>query len=137
MFDVGFSELLLLAVVALVVLGPEKLPHAARMTGAWIGRIRRMVLGIQAEIEKEVAAQEMRDRIQKEIERLKSTEVAVNQQVSAVENTIRQTVEDAAALPPEPMVPAAAIPVQPPAEAPAAEAITASPEPTQEHRPAP
>lgn len=135
MFDVGFSELLLLAVVALVVLGPEKLPHAARMTGAWIGRIRRMVLGIQAEIEKEVAAQEMRDRIQKEIERLKSTEVAVNQQVSAVENTIRQTVEDAAALPPEPIAPAAAIPA--PAEAPDSEAVTAPPEPTHEHRPAP
>jgi sec-independent protein translocase protein TatB len=95
MFDVGFSELLLLAVVALVVLGPEKLPHAARMTGAWIGRIRRMVLGIQAEIEKEVAAQEMRERIQKEVERLKSTEVSINQELNAVENSIRQTVVDA------------------------------------------
>jgi len=46
MFDVGFSELLLLAVIALVVLGPEKLPHAARMTGAWVGRIRRMIVSV-------------------------------------------------------------------------------------------
>lgn len=136
MFDVGFSELLLLAVVALVVLGPEKLPHAARMTGAWIGRIRRMVLGIQAEIEKEVAAQEMRDRIQKEIERLKSTEVAVNQQVSAVENTIRQTVEEAAALPPD--TPAATVEPAPHTEIAAPEAASAvPPETTHEHRPAP
>ncbi|RZU46716.1 sec-independent protein translocase protein TatB [Fluviicoccus keumensis] len=136
MFDVGFSELLLLAVVALVVLGPEKLPHAARMTGAWIGRIRRMVLGIQAEIEKEVAAQEMRDRIQKEIERLKSTEVAVNQQVSAMENTIRQTVEEAAALPPD--TPVATIEPAPHAEIAAPEAASAvPPETTHEHRPAP
>ena len=108
MFDVGFSELLLLAVVALVVLGPEKLPHAARMTGAWIGRIRRMVLGIQAEIEKEVTAQEMRERIQKEVERLKSTEVSISQELNAVENSIRQTVVDAsgsvdAALPEPPV----------------------------------
>jgi sec-independent protein translocase protein TatB len=119
MFDVGFSELLLLAVVALVVLGPEKLPHAARMTGAWVGRIRRTVLGIQAEIEKEVAAQEMRDRIQKEVERLKSTEVAVNQELHAVENSIRQTVVDASNT-----VDAAVAP-EAPAALPAAEAVAA------------
>ena len=63
MFDVGFSELILLAIVALVVLGPEKLPHAARMAGAWLGRIKRTMTNIQMEIEKEVSAQEMRDRI--------------------------------------------------------------------------
>jgi len=68
MFDVGFSELVLMAVVALVVLGPEKLPHAARVAGAWVGRIRRTVGNMQAEIEREVSAQEMRDRLQKEIE---------------------------------------------------------------------
>lgn len=66
MFDVGFSELLLLAVVALVVLGPEKLPHAARIAGAWLGRIRRTVSHMQAEIEREVAAQEMKARLEKE-----------------------------------------------------------------------
>jgi len=67
MFDVGLSELLLLAVIALVVLGPEKLPHAARMTGAWVGRIRRMIISVQADIENEVAAAEMRERIKKEM----------------------------------------------------------------------
>ncbi|MGB4343670.1 MAG: Sec-independent protein translocase protein TatB [Moraxellaceae bacterium] len=68
MFDVGFSELILMAIVALVVLGPEKLPHAARVAGAWIGRIKRMVGNMQAEIEREVSAQEMRERLQKEID---------------------------------------------------------------------
>lgn len=72
MFDVGFSELLLLAVIALVVLGPEKLPHAARMTGAWVGRIRRMIVSVQADIENEVAAAEMRERIKKEMEKVKA-----------------------------------------------------------------
>lgn len=71
MFDVGLSELLLLAVIALVVLGPEKLPHAARMAGAWVGRIRRMLINVQADIENEVAAAEMRERIRKELERTK------------------------------------------------------------------
>lgn len=73
MFDVGFSELLLLAVIALVVLGPEKLPHAARMTGAWVGRIRRMILSVQADIENEVAAAEMRERIKQEMEKVKAS----------------------------------------------------------------
>jgi len=72
MFDVGFSELLLLAVVALVVLGPEKLPHAARMAGAWIGRIRRLIINVQADIENEVAAAELRERIRKEMEKARA-----------------------------------------------------------------
>ncbi|MES3040185.1 MAG: Sec-independent protein translocase protein TatB [Pseudomonadota bacterium] len=72
MFDVGFSELLLLAIIALVVLGPEKLPHAARMAGAWVGRIRRMIISVQADIENEVAAAEMRERIKKEMEKVKA-----------------------------------------------------------------
>lgn len=70
MFDVGFSELVLLAIVALVVLGPEKLPHAARILGAWVGRIRRTVGNIQAEIEREVASQEMKARLDKEFKNL-------------------------------------------------------------------
>ena len=66
MFDVGFSELILLAIVALVVLGPEKLPHAARVAGAWVGRIRRTISTMQAEIEREVGAQEIKARMEKE-----------------------------------------------------------------------
>jgi sec-independent protein translocase protein TatB len=66
MFDVGFSELLLLAIVALVVLGPEKLPHAARIAGAWVGRIRRTISTMQTEIEREVAAQEVRQALEKQ-----------------------------------------------------------------------
>ena len=72
MFDVGFSELFLLAVIALVVLGPEKLPHASRMTGAWMGRIRRMIVSVQADIENEVAAAEMRERIKQEMAKVKA-----------------------------------------------------------------
>ncbi|MDO9621068.1 MAG: Sec-independent protein translocase protein TatB [Moraxellaceae bacterium] len=74
MFDVGLTELIVLAIIALVVLGPEKLPHAARMAGAWMGRIRRMIINVQADIESEVAAQEMRERIRKEMEKVTSLE---------------------------------------------------------------
>lgn len=67
MFDVGFSELLLLAIVALVVIGPEKLPHTARIIGAWVGRIRRTVSTMQADIEREVAAQEIKTKLESEL----------------------------------------------------------------------
>jgi len=60
MFDIGFAELLIVAVVALVVLGPEKLPVAARTLGLWLGRIRRTVSSIQSEISEELRIEEMK-----------------------------------------------------------------------------
>lgn len=60
MFDIGFAELLIIAVVALVVLGPEKLPVAARTLGLWLGRIRRTVGSIQSEISEELRIEEMK-----------------------------------------------------------------------------
>ncbi|MCB1657463.1 MAG: twin-arginine translocase subunit TatB [Moraxellaceae bacterium] len=95
MFDVGFSELILLGIVALVVLGPEKLPHAARMAGAWLGRIRRTVIDIQAEIEKEVSAAELKQRMNDEIARLKAATDPVTEEIQAVENSIHQHIHDA------------------------------------------
>lgn len=59
MFDIGFAELLIFAVVALVVLGPEKLPTAARTAGLWIGYIRRTLSGIQKEINAELRVDEL------------------------------------------------------------------------------
>lgn len=95
MFDVGFSELILLGIVALVVLGPEKLPHAARMAGAWLGRIRRTMIDIQAEIEKEVSAAELKQRMNDEIARLKAATNPIEEEIKAVENTIHQQMTDA------------------------------------------
>lgn len=60
MFDIGFAELLIIAVVALVVLGPEKLPTAVKTVGLWVGRIRRTVSSIQSEISEELKVDEMR-----------------------------------------------------------------------------
>ena len=70
MFDIGLSELLLLGAVALIVLGPEKLPHAARMAGAWYGRIRRTVANVQAEIANEVHLTEMRQKMKDELAKI-------------------------------------------------------------------
>ena len=60
MFDVGFSELALIAIVALVVLGPERLPEAARALGKWVGRARRMMRQMSEELEREVDVSDLR-----------------------------------------------------------------------------
>src|SRR5690606_2732975 len=60
MFDLGFSELLLIAVVALVVLGPERLPRAAKFAGLWVRRARAQWYSVKAELERELAEDELR-----------------------------------------------------------------------------
>jgi sec-independent protein translocase protein TatB len=60
MFDIGFSELLVIAVVALVVLGPERLPKAARFAGLWVRKARAQWYSVKSEFEREMAADELR-----------------------------------------------------------------------------
>ena len=59
MFDIGFSELFLIAVVALVVLGPERLPKAARFAGLWVRRARSQWYSVKSELERELASEEL------------------------------------------------------------------------------
>jgi sec-independent protein translocase protein TatB len=59
MFDIGFSELFLVAFVALVVLGPERLPKAARFAGLWVRRARAQWYSVKSELERELAAEEL------------------------------------------------------------------------------
>lgn len=60
MFDIGFSELLVIAVVALVVLGPERLPKAARFAGLWVRRARNQWDSVKQELERELHADEIK-----------------------------------------------------------------------------
>ncbi len=64
MFDFGFSELMLIGVVALVVLGPERLPKAARFAGLWIRRARAQWASVRGELERELAADELKRNLQ-------------------------------------------------------------------------
>lgn len=64
MFDIGFGELLIIAIVALVVLGPEKLPKAARFAGLWVRRGRAQWASVKAELERDLAAEELRKSMQ-------------------------------------------------------------------------
>lgn len=60
MFDLGFSELLVIGVVALIVIGPERLPKVARTAGAWIGRLNRYVSDVKGDIDREMRLEELR-----------------------------------------------------------------------------
>jgi Tat protein translocase TatB subunit len=59
MLDVGFSEILLTSAIALIVLGPEKLPKVARQVGNWVGRARAMARQLSEQLEREVSAEEL------------------------------------------------------------------------------
>lgn len=60
MFDIGFWELALIAVVALLVVGPERLPQVARTAGLWIGRTRKFVASVKADVDREIKSEELK-----------------------------------------------------------------------------
>jgi sec-independent protein translocase protein TatB len=79
MFDVGFGEIVLLFIVSLIVLGPERLPVAIRTAGLWLGRLKRSYRNIRADIEREIGADDIRRQLHNEevMESLKHTEEQV------------------------------------------------------------
>jgi sec-independent protein translocase protein TatB len=61
MFDIGFWELMIIAIVALLVVGPDKLPAFAREAGKWFGKIRRLINNLQRELKQEFFVEERRE----------------------------------------------------------------------------
>ena len=87
MFDIGFSELLVIGVVALIVIGPQKLPRVARTVGILMGRLQRYVSDVKADINREIELEElrkMRDSMQK----------AANEMQSSFDDTLHRTADD-------------------------------------------
>lgn len=71
MFDISFSELMVIAVIALIVIGPEKLPKVARTLGALAGRMQKYVAQVKEEVNREVRFQELQ-QLQQEIQNVAS-----------------------------------------------------------------
>jgi sec-independent protein translocase protein TatB len=89
MFDIGFSEFAIIGIVALVVLGPEKLPKVAKVAGQTIGKLQRYVAQVKADINREVEAAEL-GKIKREMEdAAKSVKSEFDAQVNAVEDVAR------------------------------------------------
>ena len=94
MFDIGFSELLVIGVVALIVIGPQKLPRVARTVGVLMGRLQRYVADVKADINREVELEElrkMRDSMQKAASDMQSS---FESEVSKTEAELNQTAAD-------------------------------------------
>ena len=91
MFDIGFPELLLSALVGLLVIGPERLPEALRTLGLWLGRMRRSFHSVKAEIEKEIGMDEVRKQLHNEsvMEEMKRIEREVKATTSAAADATR------------------------------------------------
>jgi sec-independent protein translocase protein TatB len=70
MFDVGFSEICLVGLVSLLVIGPEKLPQVARFVGFWLGKIQRMATSVRQEFKEELYAEEFRQLLNQPSEML-------------------------------------------------------------------
>jgi sec-independent protein translocase protein TatB len=93
MFDIGFSELLVIGVVALIVIGPEKLPRVARTVGHLAGRLQRYVSDVKADINREIELDElrkMRDSMQKAASEM---ETSVNSELSKTADDLNQSLE--------------------------------------------
>lgn len=92
MFDVGYGELLLIAIVALLVLGPDKLPGALRTAGLWISRLRRSFDRVRAEIEQEVGADDIRRQIHNEMMLDQAREI--RREIEAAAKEMKDGVQD-------------------------------------------
>lgn len=90
MFDIGFSELLLFGVIALIVLGPEKMPQAARTAGQWYAKMRRMVSTLQSEIEAELDLAETRKLMQDEIAKIRKTEAEMKREMAEMRGSMQE-----------------------------------------------
>jgi len=84
MFDIGFWELLLIGLVALVVVGPERLPRLAFTAGKWLGKGRSMLNAVKSEIDKEIKAEELKEILEKQKKQMNPLQDVIEETSSTV-----------------------------------------------------
>ncbi len=90
MFDIGFSELMLIGIVALVVIGPERLPKVARTAGQWLGQLNRYVSQVKQDIDRDIKLEELRKMQQDMKETAQRYEVMAGNAAREAETTVQQ-----------------------------------------------
>ena len=90
MFDIGFGELLLIAVVALVVLGPERLPKAARFAGLWVRRARAQWYSVKSELERELEAEDLKRGLAEAQATLGQAQAQLQEQFGQAQAAVRE-----------------------------------------------
>ena len=117
MFDVGFSEIVVIAVVALIVIGPERLPKVARTLGHLFGRMQRYVNDVKSDISREMELDELRKLQASVQDAARAIEQTVNKEISSTEsqlNSIAQSAAEAVQPAASPATPVAATPAPEP-----------------------
>ena len=94
MFDIGFSELVVIGVVALIVIGPERLPKVARAAGLLYGRMQRYVSSVKSDISREIQLDEIRRAGQSFKDSVESAAAGVEQQATVVDDYLRNEVSN-------------------------------------------
>lgn len=95
MFDLGFSELIVIAVVTLIVVGPERLPKVARTAGHLLGRLQRYVSDVKSDIQREMQLEELKKLQQQVEQQARELETSMRGQVQSVEADLAQTAAEA------------------------------------------
>jgi sec-independent protein translocase protein TatB len=93
MFDVGLTELMVIAAVALVVIGPERLPKVARTAGLLLGRLQRYVGDVKADINREIQLDELKKLQQQVTDQVNSLESSVTHEMREVESSVGEVVD--------------------------------------------
>ena len=99
MFDVGFAELVIIAVVGLLVIGPERLPGAIRTGAAWLNRLRRGFNDIKREVQQELHNDAIMQELRKTGEELKSGTDELQQELHSASDSIKSSISDASEAP--------------------------------------
>jgi sec-independent protein translocase protein TatB len=121
MFDIGFTELMIIVVVALIVIGPERLPKVARTLGHLFGRMQRYVNDVKADINREMELDELRKLQASVQDAARSIEESVSREISATETELQKIAdttppaENPPDNPPAQQAPVQAVPAAPPA----------------------
>lgn len=92
MFDVGLTELMVIAVVALVVIGPERLPKVARTAGLLLGRLQRYVGDVKADINREMQLDELKKLQQQVATEVSSVEASVTHEIREIEGDVNKSI---------------------------------------------
>lgn len=89
MFDIGFSEIVVIGVIALIVFGPEELPRVARLAGRMLGNFRRYVDQVKSELDQEIQASELKELGQEIKDSAQTLRSSLSEQMQAVESEVR------------------------------------------------
>ena len=95
MFDIGFSELIVIGIVALLVLGPERLPKVARTTGHLLGRLQRYVSDVKSDISREMQLDELKKLQEEARQSAMSFESSVRGEMAGIENGVTSSLQSA------------------------------------------